>query len=502
MTMGENNFSADRILHLIRTKKADFWERQREKTALSLFHRAAVRVPAYKDFLKKNKVNPNKIKNFKDFQLVPPVDKKNYLRKYPLEKLVWDGSLNKAIVFTSTSGSTGNSLYFPRGEELDINTSIPHELFLENSSHGIKGPTLIIIGFGMGVWIGGLITYKAFEIMSRREKYNLSILTTGINKAEIFRALENLSPNYEQTILCGYPPFIKDILDEGVERGINFKKYNIRLLFAAELFTEKFREYVAEKAGVRNLCLDTINIYGTAELGANAFETPLSILVRRFAIKNNELFKAIFPSVLKTPTLAQYNPFSVTYEAHDGELFLTGNNTIPFIRYAVGDHGGIFEYSDIVSLLKQHGISLLYEAKKAGIEKRLYQLPFVYVYERKDFSTTLYGLQIYPETIKDVLLEDPVHKSVTGKFTMQTKFDRRHNQYLELNIELKKDKKADKKLKKDILMRIITHLRISNSEYRELSDFLKKRAHPKLIFWPNGHRLHFHQGTKQKWVKK
>ena len=38
--------------------------------------------------------------------------------------------------------------------------------------------------------------------------------------------------------------------------------------------------------------------------------------------------------------------------------------------------------------------------KNAGIKNHMYQLPFVYVYERTDMSTTLYGLQIYPEIIK------------------------------------------------------------------------------------------------------
>jgi len=33
--------------------------------------------------------------------------KKDYLRQYPLEKLCWDGSLKKSLVFTATSGSTG-----------------------------------------------------------------------------------------------------------------------------------------------------------------------------------------------------------------------------------------------------------------------------------------------------------------------------------------------------------------------------------------------------------
>ena len=43
-----------------------------------------------------------------------------------------------------------------------------HEMYLRWGTHNLKKPILIIDGFGMGVWIGGLITYKAFEIIGQR----------------------------------------------------------------------------------------------------------------------------------------------------------------------------------------------------------------------------------------------------------------------------------------------------------------------------------------------
>ena len=237
-------------------------------------------MPAYKDFLKKHKISSNKIKTYDNFKKLPVIDKKNYLRVYSLDKLIWGGNLRKNMVFTSTSGSTGAPVYFPRQEKLDWQNSVFIEQFLSNSSYGYKNPTLVIIGFGMGVWIGGLITYKAFEIAGKNGRFPLSIITPGINKNEIFNALKNLSPYYSQTILVGYPPFVKDIIDETGAQKINLKKLNIRILTAAEAYSEKFREYISEKAGVKNLLTDTANIYGTADIGAMAWETPMSILIQ------------------------------------------------------------------------------------------------------------------------------------------------------------------------------------------------------------------------------
>lgn len=475
--------------------------KQREKKSLALFKDAAKRVPAYKDFLKKNKINPDKINNWADFQSVPPIDKKNYLRQYPLEKLCWDGTLAKPLVFTSTSGSTGEPFYFPRGEQLDWQSSIAHEMFLKQGSVNQREPILVIVCFGMGVWIGGLITYEAFEMASRRSGLPVSILTPGINKAEIFKALKKLSPKFKQTILVGYPPFIKDIIDEASIQGINIKKLNLRFVFAAEVFTEGFRDYIAQKANIKNIHSDIMHIYGSADIGTMAWETSAATLIKRLAIKDKKLFNDLFSQIDKVPTLAQYNPEFINFESKNGEILLTGDNAIPLVRYAIGDRGGVLSFGDAVAKLKNNGYDFKKEAKKQKLDKFVCELPFVYIYERVDFSTTIYGLQIFPEMIRDVFFDGIAKDYLTGKFTLETKFDESQDQYLEINLELQKDKAVDEQFKKMLSDKIVSTLCIKSSEFCELYGHLKERAVPKLVFWPAEHPRYFTSGVKQKWVK-
>jgi phenylacetate-CoA ligase len=497
--------STKKILSNILNKTDAYWSREQKKRTLQLFHEIATRVPAYKKFLKRHKISPKNIRSFKDLQKVPATTKDNYLQKYTLEQLSWDGALNSrsknSLVFTSTSGSTGEPIYFSRNSVVDQQAAVIHELFFKNSKFSSKSPTLIIVCFGMGVWVGGIITYQAFEITGRGD-YPISIITPGINKEEIFKILKKLSPHFKQTILAGYPPFLKDIVDEAEDRKINLKKLNVRLLFAAEAFTENFRDYLAKKTKVNNVLIDTMNIYGSADIGAMAFETPLSILIRKIAVKNPKIFKSIFSDISKMPTLTQYIPSFISFEERDNKLFLTGNSSIPLVNYSIGDHGGIFTFSQIKEKLFPYGINLHKEAKMAGIKDHMYQLPFVYVYERIDMSTTLYGLQIYPETIKEVLLKKPFFEFLTGKLTLISKFDVNHNQYLEINLELRKKRKMSNMLKTQLLNEIVNNLRSKNSEFRELSDFLENRASPTLIFWPQEDPLYFKPGIKQKWVDK
>jgi phenylacetate-coenzyme A ligase PaaK-like adenylate-forming protein len=504
MTKANNNDSAESILKLIRTKDDAFWSRERERRALALFHEAARRVPAYKDFIGSNHIDPDRIRTFEDFQQhVPSISKKSYLQQYPLEMLCWDGTLKKPLVFTATSGSTGAPFYFPRSERLDWDLSLIHEMFIQNGNNSDGGPTLVIVAFGMGVWIGGLITYKAYEMAAARGDRPVSILTPGINKKEIYNALRRLAPKFSHTILIGYPPFVKDILDGAGEEGIDLSKLCLRLSFAAEAFTENFRDYLAGVGHMKNIYLDSMSIYGSADIGGMAFETPLSILVRRLAVADGSrgLFNSLFTNISKTPTLAQYNPYAITFEAPGGDILLTGDNAIPLVRYAIGDHGGAMSFGEVVRKLHDSGISLSECAAGWGLENHVMELPFVYVYERSDFSATLYGLQVYPEHIREALIRPPVNRFLTGKFTMSAKYDEKQNQYLSVNLETKPNAKITEEVEAMILEAIVNELEALNSEFRELHRFLGERAMPRLIFWPAEDVKYFRPGVKQKWVQ-
>ena len=500
--MTNNPLKANEILKLIHTKKSDYWEQVRVKTTLNLFHRAAKDVPAYGNFLKKNKIDHQKITTLEAFQKVPTIDKKGYLKQYPFEQLCWGGSLKKPIVYTATSGSTGEPFYFVRQEQLDWQYSVITELFLNLNKENLKKPTLVIVCFGMGVWIAGVITYKAYEMTAIRNSYPISIITPGINKKDIFNALRNLAPKYEHVIITGYPPFVKDILDEAVSEGIDLKKINLRFHFAAEAITENFRDYLSKTSGMKIPYLDSFSIYGSADIGAMAFESVTSILIRRLAMKNKELFFDIFSPINKTPTLAQFIPNFINFEEVNGQILLSGDSAIPLIRYNIGDNGGVFSFAEIKNKLAKYGIDIYGEAKKLGLESSIIELPFVFVYERSDLSVSFYGLNIYPEWLRDALLDADMDKYLTGKFTLVSNFDKNQNQELKIFLEKKKNAYLSESVKKTINEKIISTLLANSSEYRELLNKIDSKAYPNLEFVNNGDQNYFPSGSKHKWVRK
>lgn len=483
------------------TKSPSYFSREGLKLALKTFQEAAVRVPAYKDFLRKNTVDPNKIKTFEDFKSVP-LTNKSYLRSYKLGDICWDGKLQDMDMISTSSGSTGKPFYWPRGAAQEQEVTKLYEL-IYRIYKADKKKTLVIIGYSMGNWVAGTFTLTATMRVAQKG-YPITIISPGIIAEEIVRAVKNLSENFDQTILAGYPPFIKDVIDLGKVEGVNWKQLNIKFIWGGEIISEQFRDYLLKAVGktreVERLT-DTMNTYGSADAAMLGFETPTSIYLRRQADKNKELQLDLFKETKLNPTLVQYDPRFKFFEAVSNKLLFTSSSGIPLVRYDIGDHGSLISYEAFSSLMKKHNIDIDKDFKKMKIPNLVWNLPFLYLFGRKDLTSTLYGLNVYPENIKAALESDQLSKHVTGKFTMATQETAKHNQFLAINIELAKEKKNGVNLHRKATKVIVEKLKELNSEYSKLYSAIGKKAVPKVNLIKYGDPRYFKIKIKQKWVK-
>jgi phenylacetate-CoA ligase len=470
--------------------------------ALELFRQMSQRVPAYVDFLAKNNFDPKTVKKIEHFNNIPIIDKDNYLRAYPLEMLCWDGDFKgQPWVISSTSGSTGEPFYFPRSSSQDEYYAVTAETYLRENFQIDKKSTLYIDAFAMGAWIGGVFTYEAVNRVAKKG-YPLSIITPGINKAEVISSVRRLGPNFDQVIIGCYPPILKDIIDLGIEEGLDWAKYNLGVVFSAEGFSEEFRDYIIQKASLANVFTSTLNHYGTVDLGTMSHETPLSILIRRQAVNNNALMADLFPRTHKQPTLTQYLPEMFSFEAAEGQLLCSSYSGLPLVRYDLKDNGGVLKLAEAERKYKAHGLDLHKEAKIAGLDQHTWNLPLVYLYERSDFSVTLIGGNIYPEEIRKALLDKRLHSFLTGKLSLEVVNDKKMNNKLVVHVELRKGVKPSATIRKVITASIVDVLLRENSEYLSNYSVYGKKLWPQIKLWPHEHPLHFSGLGKQKWVVK
>jgi phenylacetate-CoA ligase len=270
-----------------------------------------------------------------------------------------------------------------------------------------------------------------------------------------------LGANFEQVVLLGYPPFLKEVIDTGISQGLDWSRYRVKLVMAGEVFSEEWRNLVANRVGCENPCYDTASLYGTADAGVLGNETPLSITIRRFLAANPDISRHLFGES-RLPTLVQYDPNSRFFETIDKTLLFSGDNGVPLLRYHIADNGGIITYEEMLQFLQSQGFNPL-KSLKAGTKIR--QLPFVYVFGRSRFVVSYFGANIYPENVALALEQPVISDWVTGKFVMEIREDADKNSSFTVAVELAMGVESDEEKKQAIANSIKAFLLRLNSEF-------------------------------------
>jgi len=312
--------------------------------ALRLFRAVSRDVPAYRALLEEHRIDPARVASSADFAQLPLLDKKNYVKRFSLDELVLGGKLTRCDFFAVSSGSTGEPTFWPRAQADELPVAVRFEQVFRDAFRAHERRTLAVVCFALGTWVGGMFTAACMRHLSAKG-YPIVTATPGNKIDEILRVVQRLAPQFEQTVLLGYPPFLKEVVDAGRAQKIDWSRFDVKLVMAGEVFSETWRDLVAERLGGGEPLRFAASIYGTADAGVLAQETPVSIAIRRFLAARPEAATALFGDT-RMPTLCQYDPAAryfecVEVEGKGGSLAFSGWNGVPLIRYHIADRGGI-----------------------------------------------------------------------------------------------------------------------------------------------------------------
>ena len=479
----------------LESKLQPYSDDQIAATVINLFQNVANNVPAYQEFLANQGIESRSIQSLADFQKLPKVNKENYISKYPLSQLCYHGKLENCDFIAASSGSTGKSTFWPRflTDELEIATRF-EQIFYDSFQADHK-TTLAVVCFALGTWVGGIFTTNCCRHLAAKG-YPITVITPGNHKTEILRIIQELGGNFEQVILLGYPPFLKDVIDTGIANGMQWQQYQIKLVMAGEVFSEEWRNLVAHRIGSENPAYDFASMYGTADAGVLGNETPLSISIRRFLAATPAAAKALFGES-RLPTLVQYDPSSRFFEVEERNLLFSGNNGIPLIRYSIFDQGGLITYADMIEFLANWGFDPLGELKD---HRGIHQLPFVYIFGRSNFTVSYFGANIYPENVT-VGLEQPIIREwVTGKFVLQVQEDVDKNRFLSVVVELAPGVENQEEKRLSITNSILSQLLRLNSEF---ANYVPPEYQTPLVeLKSTGDAEYFPVGVKHRYTRK
>jgi phenylacetate-CoA ligase len=467
-----------------------------EAKVLALFHRCVAEVQAYRQFLEARGVKPAEITDFPAFRELPLMGKADYMQAYSLPERCLGGSLKSSDRVAVSSGSTGQPTFWPRSALHEIDVAVRFEQVFCDSFRAHERNTLAVVCFALGNWVGGLYTTSCCWHLARKG-YPLMVATPGNNKAEIFRVVRELSPHFEQTVLLGYPPFIKDVIDAGAAEGINWASFNPKLVFAGEVFSEEWRRLMGQRIGSVSPCFDFASLYGTADGGVLGNETPLSIAIRRWLANHPDAARTLFGES-RLPTLVQYDPASRFFEMHEGTLVVSGENSVPLVRYHIADKGGVLSFDEMRVFLKKQGVQSFGEL---GLNKDFQprNLPFVYVFGRADFTVSYYGANIYPENVTVGLEQPEIMAWVSGKFVLETAQTEDGNTILHIAVELLPGIEPEVTMGTVIAESIRAQLLRLNSEFANYTP--AERQLPRITLCSFADAAYFPVGVKHRYTR-
>jgi phenylacetate-CoA ligase len=469
---------------------------------IELFRRTVEHVPAYGAFLREHGVDPRAVRTEADFRALPLLTKANYVARFPLAERCRDGRLSSCDMIAVSSGSTGEPTFWPRFVSDEYAVAARFEQVFHDGFEADRRRTLAVVCFPLGTWVGGMFTASCCRHLAAKG-YPLTVVTPGNNKTEILRVVRSLAPEFEQTVLLGYPPFLKDVVDSGVAQGVPWRDFAIKLVLAGEVFSEEWRALMGERAGMSRALFDSASLYGTADAGVLGNETPVSVAIRRFLSTRPDAARALFGEA-RLPTLVQYDPFVRYFEEHEGTLVFSGDSGTPLVRYAISDKGGILPYRAMLERVRDLGFDAeaVVRGDANGGSRGLHALPFAYVFGRSHFAVSYYGANVFPEMVSVALEQPETREWVTGKFVMEVTEDDAHDPRLSVAVELAPagDREPDARLGEVVADAIVAALMRLNSEFANYVPAERRR--PRVTLWPAGHPEYFPVGVKHRYSRK
>ncbi|MFH1053071.1 MAG: hypothetical protein V1740_01510 [Candidatus Woesearchaeota archaeon] len=403
-----------------------------KRKAMIIFKKACKEIPFYNKFLKKNKCNPDSIKKFNDFlEKVPITSKFNYIKKAKkMKDLCYNRDISNIDILFESSGHSGKPTIWPRSREEEkeekVFTTVGLDLLFETYRYN----TLFINTFALGSWITGV------EIARIADGHS-TLINPGPDIDDTIDSLKKFKDTFDQFIIAGYPPFVKNLLEEGKRRKIQWKKYKISLILGGEPMPEEMRDYlydlIGKKIEYKNKRGYIYSGFGASDVGiAGINEEYESVLIRRLARSNKGLKKDIFGDIDGIPLLFQYDPAQYYLQTNEeNEILFTIvdiNAAMPLIKYNLQDIGGIVAYKEMKNILIKNKIDL----------KLRVPFPFVFIRGRSDGTVNFYGSLIFPTKVEAILLENKhLRDKTTGNFHLRIEYDKKHNSYLFIDIQLK-----------------------------------------------------------------
>lgn len=488
-------------------KKEQAFIKAGELRARKSFWQAYKHVPAYQEFVDAEVdggVNFKNREHINQFTDLPETSKDNYIKPNGNTKarLHMEGKLPINGKIDTSTGTTGEPCSWWRGarELKTVRTLLQYAARLQAA----EKPIVCINAFAPGPWATGLTTHEVMTGVG-------VVITTGPDIDKILKILEEYHRELadpdtgemtRQIVIAGYPPFLKDLVDEARRRAQKnaadnqnydkdfFGRYDALAVVGGQGMSEAMRDTLLKDVAddgqeESKIFREVFSSYGASDLDINlGFETEFERTIRRECEKNHLLKQELFGDK-RIPMVFHYDPMNYHVEENaEGKLVFTcsrGDRSAPRVRYNLGDEGKVVAVSDVLAILQRHDIHL--EAHQ--LPNTL--LPLMFIWGR-DSTVTFRGANLSFTDYERAITEIPLLRNHAKKYAFYNVEDN-GDEKLQLWIELQEGSTIqDLGDLLDIRNQLVKQMCEVNQDFRyQVEQLTATASYPEVRFFEASH---------------
>lgn len=439
--------------------------------ALRVAQTHALSVPAYRRLLTEHGIDPADLTTPEAFTALPTTSKADYRHAHDLSDLL-AGTPELIETISASAGSSGTPTWWPRGTSTLEHCVAMLGSCLRDNAQTHRRPTLVLVTFPLGPYVGGTLIYATL-LELRRRGHRITIATPGMDVAAITETLAAAGALYEQIVILAYPPIARDVLDHARD---HLGGRDVKIIVGGEPVSESWRARAHAMLGDPDD--DRVRVlYGATDVGFVGYETAGTVAIRRAAsvdpVLNASLF-AVPPDhglLVHQPAFVQYDPDATYVEVMDGYLLFTVDGVLPLIRYRVNDRGEALTGVQVRQRLTDGGRRDL--AGAVGEDEM-----FLIVHGRTDVAAIFNAANIYPDYLRPAVEHISLATRLTGRFVIRVLADEEQRQTLFIDAELRQGHTPDAETATHLQQLAIASLRQMSAEYRIVHDQRGADAEP------------------------
>ncbi|MFE1747763.1 hypothetical protein [Coleofasciculus sp. H7-2] len=402
-----------------------------KRIAENVYKRAQRNVPAYKQFLETQGTKAQV-----PFNQLPLSDKKSYALVYSFEELLaYDA--DKIYAIARSSGSSGNSFYWPILKSTSRFVGLKTRIFLERTFAVHQKKTLAIVGLSLGSSLGGVSFSGALNNMAANTPYPFWVFCPGVQHDDIIEMICKMNPFVDQIILFIVPSAIAHLHLKANEFKRSLPLEKLRYIVIGEPFPESIRNSLQNRAGIAEDTPFMFSMYASADTGGLGTESLASVALRKLLYRNQTLANSLG---IKSPIphFFHFIASNTFVEVVDGHFCVTRWQGIPLVRYILYDLVDLYSWRKLrKAILTSDNLDSQDEALVQIIAKSSAWLPDILaVTGRSDSCLILLGTNLTEYMLDEAVKCEELHDILTGLYRARIVYEE-DQQYLEFKLELR-----------------------------------------------------------------